>query len=82
VNDINERPPNVGKSRERAHPDSARTLTLTLSHGVPRERGPEVRIQRSNRNVNTHARQSFSNWASDFGSITCSRVAKPVLSAA
>jgi hypothetical protein len=24
----------------RAHPDSARPLTLTLSHGVPRERGP------------------------------------------
>ena len=29
--------------RVRAHPESARPLTLTLSHGVPRERGPEGR---------------------------------------
>jgi hypothetical protein len=31
-------------SRDHEHLDSTRTLTLTLSHGVPRERGPEMPV--------------------------------------
>ena len=35
----------AAEERVREHSDSTRTLTLTLSHGVPRERGPDAAIQ-------------------------------------